>query len=56
MAGTLDGKLIDAIYANKPKEVVALLKQGADPNARDDVTQPAVSAAAYWAAPRWWPR
>ena len=40
--------LIDAINKRDESRAVLLLKQGADPNVRDAVTQPAVTAAAYF--------
>ena len=40
--------LIDAINKRDEPRAALLLKQGADPNVRDAVTQPAVTAAAYF--------
>ncbi len=39
--------LIDAINKRDEPRAALLLKQGADPDARDAVTQPAITAAAY---------
>ena len=40
--------LIDAINKRDEPRAALLLKQGADPNVRDAVTQPAITAAAYF--------
>ena len=40
--------LIDAINKRDEPKAALLLKQGADPNVRDAVTQPAITAAAYF--------
>ena len=40
--------LINAINKGDEKKAILLLKQGADPNARDSGTQPAIEAAAYF--------
>jgi uncharacterized protein len=40
--------LIDAINKRDEPRAALLLKQGADPNARDVMTQPAITAAAYF--------
>ena len=40
--------LIEAINKRDEPKAALLLKQGADPNVRDAVTQPAITAAAYF--------
>jgi ankyrin repeat protein len=40
--------LIDAINKRDEAKAALLLKQGADPNVRDSVTQPAITAASYF--------
>jgi uncharacterized protein len=42
------GDLIEAINKRDEPRAALLLKQGADPNVRDAVTQPAITAAAYF--------
>lgn len=44
--------LIDAINKRDEPRAALLLEQGADPNVRDAVTQPAVTAAAYFGLER----
>src|ERR1043165_3952618 len=47
-AATPAEELINAINSGDEKKAILLLKQGADPNTRDTVTQPAIAAAAYF--------
>ena len=41
-------ELINAINKGDEKKAILLLKQGANPNARDELKQPAIAAAAYF--------
>jgi ankyrin repeat protein len=41
-------EFINAIVKGDEKKAILLLKQGANPNARDGLTQPAISVAAYF--------
>ncbi|MBX3276458.1 MAG: ankyrin repeat domain-containing protein [Acidobacteria bacterium] len=44
--------LINAINTGDEKKAILLLKKGANPNARDELTQPAIAAAAYFGRER----